>query len=175
MSKCPFFSFLSHHVPAALCASGCYWKPTVYKILLNNPSIHQPSITWALQINMSTPNEFNVRINAQQRTDSKPFSDESFSYCDHARRRQLPGTVNCGESIRFFQMSANTAIHRSTFLQILILRRIYSLSNYTWSSYPSGRLIPYGTYVWDALVRNKVQHTAVLQLLCDFFAYVPKG
>ena len=38
-----------------------------------------------------------------------------------------------------FQISANTAIHRSIFLPILILKRIYSLSSYTSVADTGGR------------------------------------
>ena len=68
---------------------------------------------------------------------------------------QLPdkaNAVNCGDMVsqsgsRPFQISANTAIHRAIFLPILILKRIYSLSSYTGSTFRSSCLVPYGTYV----------------------------
>ena len=69
---------------------------------------------------------------------------------DKARQgqtRETLSTVGSQSGSLPFQISANTAIHRSIFLPVLILKRIYSLSNYTWSSFRSSRLVRYGTYV----------------------------
>ena len=71
-----------------------------------------------------------MRINAQQRQPTVPFSDER-GHFDIAFTRvwapakQLPDKANCRESMWITSISA---IHRSIFLTILILKRIYSLS-----------------------------------------------
>ena len=128
-----------------------------------------------------------MRINAQQRADSKPFSDERepFSYCDYVymhnyQTKQTLSTVGSQLGSLPFLISGNTAIHWSIFLPILLLKRIYSLSSYTWSSLLSSHLIPYATYVRDvsyflpylhvlqpgAPIRNQVQHTAAVVWRC---------
>ena len=94
-------------------------------------------------------------MHSSELTPNRSPTSEPFSYCDYARRRKLPDkadTVNCGESIGITSIPnfrLYTAIHRANFLPILILKRIYSLSGYTISSFRSSRLIPYATYMQD--------------------------
>ena len=75
-----------------------------------------------------------------------------------------------------FQISA---IHRTIFLPTLILTRIYSLSSYTWSSFRSSRLVPYGTYVrisTRTLVATVSSHARIISdsscLICMFYGRV---
>ena len=65
-----------------------------------------------------------------------PTSTSHLSYCVYARMRNYQtrktlSTVGSQSGSLPFQISANTAIHQSIFLPILILKRIYSLSSYT--------------------------------------------
>ena len=96
-----------------------------------------------------------MRINAQQRADSKPFSEASHFHfaitrvhAQTTRQGRLSIARSQSGSLPL-EISANTAIHQSLFLTILILTSIYSLSSYTSSSFRSSRLIPYATYVRD--------------------------
>ena len=118
-----------------------------------------------------------------------------FLYCVCCQTRHTLSTAGSQSGSLPFQISANTVIHRSIFLPILILKRIYSLSSYTWSSFRSSHksIVPYGTYVLyfhpytgshspthafkqphlhvlrpGAPLRNKVQPTTVMKLLWDF-------
>ena len=120
--------------------------------------------------------------------------------CANYQTRQTLSTVGSQSRSLPFKISANIAIHRSVFLPILILKRIHSLSihliiislkpSYTiwhlcsyFHPYTGSRMQSRPTRTFKlshlhvlrsgALIKNKVQHTAVLQLLYD--AYTPKG
>ena len=71
-----------------------------------------------------------MRINAQLTSNSAPTC-ERFSPCDLARRRKtLAHCLLWGVSWAHLQICANTAIHQSMFVPILILMRVYNLSSY---------------------------------------------
>ena len=125
-------------------AYGGMERPTAYKILWNLSSWHQISFTKDLSTVQLT--EFTWESTHSSTADSKPFSDDRGHFHIEftrvwavARQGKLRGTLP-------FQISANTAIHQSIFLRKLILKQIYSLSSYTWSSFCSSCLVPYGTY-----------------------------
>ena len=93
--------------------------------------------------------------------DTKPFSDKVaiFIWRLHAYiyiYAQLPDKARQGKLCQLWGVNRNRfhskflllqpSIDRSSYIPILILKRIYSLSSYTLSSFHSSRLIPYGTY-----------------------------
>ena len=133
---------------------------------------------------MSTPTEFNVKINVQLSLTVlrhvSHFHLAIFSSCLGANHYTLGGV---GQD--HFQICANTAFRRSIFLPILkpsyamwyvwsgmfVLYRVYKGSL---GLVPSTHSLPHLPVLRPGSQMSEVQHTAVLQLLCDF-AYVSKG
>ena len=103
-----------------------------YKLETMKPGTTEKRFTYNTSFKKAT--EFNVRINAQPTP--KPFPDSEIFY----------------ELLNFwdhFQICANTAIHRSIFLPILIQERIYSLSSYICLIFRSSLPINVVPLVWD--------------------------